>query len=600
MTIIRAVTLRNIMIILCILMLLPLGQKALGIKNKLQDVQEAGKLYAAGELIAAENRYRQAAANHAISYKEEEINARLAELAPITSIRSSLSRLSLTLEDQLTVKDFAGMMESYASLLSLKSKYMTPGGPYEAYYRRLSADSGLSDKMTAGFRQFKGEYLAGLAAGSSKSADSGTGSDSTDSLKWSLLQIPADYYGGTAAKDKLLAASFKAHDTARLKALAAAGSFGPMLESALSMEEAYKNHSYTAPWLSKQVKESASLILNKDLDGSNITAFAGHAVAYRSYAASAGITSSKVLKLIDNSIARLLREGTRHVRGGQYADAIRLYAELAPVQDTSKETAAATLAWNTAEPVRLLPGGEVQGSYSLTASVTDKHGAKVAVAGIDAGGKLVYAEMSGDGTVSTRTGEVIQGSGMLSTLSFDEPLSAYSEAPVVVANGGEADGRSIFTGYTIRPEGISLLFSFTGSSYELMAEDGSIRVMNTDLANGVEGRIAIFRQVNGAYEFSELYQEFTYTPIDATQLELFPYEKVTLSCDISIDAAGRAVARSNGRYLLLQGEINQITGLATVNGQFENGYGTVETELGEESVPVFVADSMGSLSLTPP
>ncbi|MFD2875235.1 hypothetical protein ACFTAO_03525 [Paenibacillus rhizoplanae] len=44
MTIIRAVTLRNIMIILCILMLLPLGQKALGIKNKLQDVQEAGKI----------------------------------------------------------------------------------------------------------------------------------------------------------------------------------------------------------------------------------------------------------------------------------------------------------------------------------------------------------------------------------------------------------------------------------------------------------------------------------------------------------------------------------------------------------------------------
>lgn len=600
MTIIRAVTLRNIMIILCILMLLPLGQKALGIKNKLKDVQEGGKLYAAGELIAAENRYRQAAANHAISYKEEEINARLAELAPITSIRSSLSRLSLTLADQLTVKDFSGMMESYASLLSLKSKYMTPGGPYEAYYRQLSADSGVSDKMTAGFRLFKDEYLAGLAAGSSKSADSGTGSDSTDSLKWSLLQIPADYYGGTAAKDKLLAASFKAHDTARLKALAAAGSFGPMLESALSMEEAYKNHSYTAPWLSKQVKESASLILNKDLDGSNITAFAGHAVAYRSYAASAGITSSKVLKLIDNSIARLLREGTRHVRGGQYADAIRLYAELAPVQDTSGETAAATLAWNLAEPLRLLPGGEVQGSYSLTASVTDKYGAKVAVAGVDAGSKLVYAEMSGDGTVSTRTGEVIPGSGMLSALSFDEALSAYSEVPVVVANGGEADGRSTFTGYAIRPEGISLLFSFTGSSYELMAEDGFIRVMNTDLADGVESRTAIFRQVNGAYEFSELYQEFTYTPIDATQLELFPYEKVILSCDISIDAAGRAVARSNGRYLLLQGAINQITGLTAVSGQFENGYGTVETELGEESVPVFVVDSMGSLSLTPP
>ncbi|MEK3712918.1 hypothetical protein [Paenibacillus sp. FSL R7-0333] len=601
MTIIRAITLRNIMIILCILMLLPLGQKALGIKNKLQDVQEAGELYAAGELIAAENRYRQAAANHAISYKEEEINERLAELAPITSIRSSLSRLSLTLADQLTVKDFAGMMESYAALLSLKSKYMTPGSPYEAYYRQLSADSGLSDKMTAGFRQFKEEYLAGLAAGS-KGADSGTDSGSTDNLKWSLLQIPADYYGGTAAKDKLLAASFKAHDTARLKALAAAGSFGPMLESALSMEEAYKNHSYTAPWLSKQVQESASLILNKDLDGDLTAAFAGHAARYRSYAASAGITSSKVLKLIDNSIARLLREGARHVRGGRYADAIRLYAELAPVQDTSKETAAATLAWNMAEPLRLLPGGEVPGSYSLTASVTDKYGAKVAVAGVDAGGKLVYAEMSGDGTVSTRNGEVIPGSGMLSALSFDEALSAYSEVPVVVANSGETDGRSIFTGYTIRPEGISLLFSFTGSSYELMAEDGSIRVMNTDLADGAAGRTAIFRQVNGAYEFSELYQESaaTYTPIDAAQLELHLNEKVMFSCEIIIDSAGRTVARANGRDLLLQGEVPLFTGPAAVSGQFGNEFGEVETELGVQSVPVFMVDSAQSLSLMAP
>ena len=600
MTIVRAITLRNIMIILCILMLLPLGQKALGIKNKLKDVQEAGELYAAGKLIAAENKYRLAAANHSILYKEEEISAKLAELAPITSIRSSLSRLSLTLADQLTVKDFAGMMESYASLLSLKSKYMTPGGPYEAYYRQLSADSGVSDKMTAGFRQFKDEFLAGLAAGSSKGTESGTDSNSTDSLKWSLLQIPADYYGGATAKDKLLAASFKAHDTARLKALAAAGSFGPMLESALSMEEAYKNHSYTAPWLNKQVQESASLILNKDLDGGHTAAFAGHAVRYRSYAASAGITSSKVLKLIDSSIARLLREGTRHVRGGRYAEALKLYAELAAVQDTSAETAAATLAWNTAEPVRLLPGGEVQGSYTLTASVTGRYGAKVAVAGIDSGGKLVYAEMSGDGTVSTRTGEVVPEAAGMSSLAFDEALSAYSEVPVVVANSGETEGRSTFTGYAIRPEGISMLFSFTGSSYELMAEDGSIRVMNTNLADGVADRTAIFRQVNGAYEFSELYQEFTYTPIDATQLELFPYEKVMLSCEIIIDSAGRTVARANGRELLLQGEVPLFTGPAAVSGQFDNGYGEVETELGVQTVPVFVVDSAQSLSLTPP
>lgn len=114
------------------------------------------------------------------------------------------------------------------------------------------------------------------------------------------------------------------------------------------------------------------------------------------------------------------------------------------------------------------------------------------------------------------------------------------------------------------------------------------------------GRTAIFRQVNGAYEFSELYQEFTYTPIDATQLELFPYEKVMLSCDIYFDAAGRAVARSNGRELLLQGEVPLMTGSAAVSGQFANEFGEVETELGVQTVPVFVVDSAQSLSLTSP
>ncbi|KAI7259390.1 hypothetical protein KC345_g10326 [Hortaea werneckii] len=572
-------------------------EKVLGIDDKIQAVREAGRLYAAGDLIAAENQYRLAAANTAIMYKEDLIAARLQELAPITAIRSSLSGLVLTLEDQLTVKDFAGYMESYASLLSLKSKYMTQGGPYEVYYRQLSADSGISEKMTAGFRQFREQFLAELAE--SQNGSGSTGSGDADSFKWSLLQIPDAYYGGTAAKEELLAAKFQAHDTARLKALAAAGSFQPMLDSALSMEEAYKSHSYTAAWVEDQVQESATLILNKDLDGDRAAAFAGHAVAYRSYAASAGLQSSKVLKLIDNSTTRLLRDAARLVRGGQFAEAIQLYGELNPLQDTSEAVAAATLAWNTAEPVRLLPGGDVQGSYSLTASVTGHYGAKVAVAGVDSTGRLVYAEMSDDGIISTRTGDIIPDAAALTGLSFDDALSAYSEVPVVVATGSREDGRSTFTGYTIRPEGISRLFSFAGSDYELMAEDSSIRVTNTDLADGTDNETAIFRQVNGVYEFSEIYRESTYILIDASQLELHPFEKVTLSCNIYTDSAGRTVASSNGRYLILQGEVGAVTGSAYVGGQFENGYDYAETDTGEQYLPVFIVDTVGSLSVMP-
>lgn len=217
-----------------------------------------------------------------------------------------------------------------------------------------------------------------------------------------------------------------------------------------------------------------------------------------------------------------------------------------------------------------------------------------------ASGRLVYADMSDDGTLSTRTGDLVADAAALIELTFDESLSVYSEVPVVTAIGSREDGRRTFTAYTIRPEGISQLFSFAGSGYELIAEDGSIRVSDTDLADGQDGQTAIFRQVNGAYEFSEIYREVTYTPIDASQLELHPYEKVTLSCNIYIDSAGRTVASSNGRYLILQGETGGVTGLAVASGQFENGYEHAQTDAGEQYVPVFIVDSIGSLSIQMP
>lgn len=80
-----------------------------------------------------------------------------------------------------------------------------------------------------------------------------------------------------------------------------------MLESTLSLMSAYSQHNYEAPWVLQQAESSGKIILNKDLEGDNITAFAGHAVAYRNFAGSAGVTSSKVLTLIDTSKTKLLK-----------------------------------------------------------------------------------------------------------------------------------------------------------------------------------------------------------------------------------------------------------------------------------------------------
>jgi hypothetical protein len=570
-------------------MLVLLGQKVFLIADKIQMTKEADHLYAAGDLIRAENQYRLAAANHSILYMEERVAKRLAELSPVTAIRQGLNSLVSSAKAQAATKDFTGFMKSYEALLSLKATYMKPGGSYESYYRQLSTDSGISDQFTTYFREFKEQFLTELA----QSQSGNTGEE--DSFKWNLLQIPDAYYGSAAAKEELLASKFKSHDTAKLKTLAGAGNFTGMLEFSLSMMNAYNQHSYDAPWVLGQAESSGKIILNKDLESDNIPAFAGHAVAYRNFAGSAGISSSKVLTLVDTSKAKLLKNAKRMASKGQYAEAIQLYGDLSPLEDTSSMIAATRLAWNMAEPVRLLPGGEEQGKYGNVISSKGLHGTKVLVAGTDSSGLLYYAALNNDESVITLTGNNLPRFESLRSLTFNDQLAAStgSDTPVVLAESEIEGGRTLFTAYEIKSEGISQLFSMSGDSYELQSDD-SILVPNADLGDGVNGQTARYRKVDGQYQFTEIVQE--YAVISATDVALHPFEKVSFHCEIIVDNFGNALAYSNGIYILLQGDVGSVTGNALVSGQYQNGYQLVGTDMGEQYVPVFVVESVGSMS----
>ncbi|OMD39467.1 hypothetical protein [Paenibacillus odorifer] len=589
MTFKQLITLRNFMIILCISMFVLLGQKAFLIADKIQITKEADRLYAAGDLISAENQYRLAAANHSILYMEEKVAKRLDELSPITAIRQGLNALVSSAKAQAATKDFTGFMKSYDTLLSLKATYMKPGGPYESYYRQLSTASGISDQFTTYFREFKEQFLAELAQN-----QSGNTSEE-DTFKWNLLLIPDAYYGSAASKNELLASKFKSHDTAKLKNLAGTGNFSGMLESALSMMNAYSQHSYDAPWVLLQTESSGKIILNKDLEGNNITAFAGHAVAYRNFAGSANITSSKVLTLVDTSKAQLLKNAKRMISKGQYAEAIQLYGDLAPLEDTSSIIAATRLAWNIAEPVRLLPGGEEQNKYGNVISSKGLHGTKVIVAGTDSNGVLYYAAMNNDESVITLTGNILPNFESLRSLTFNDQLAASSGsgAPVVLAESEVKGGRTLFTAYEMKSDGISQLFSMSGDSYELQSDD-SILVPNADLGDDVDGQTARYRKVDGSYQFAEIVQE--YAVISASDVALHPFEKVSFHCEIVADNFGNMLAYSNGVYILLQGDLGSVTGNALVSGQYQNGYQLVGTDMGEQYVPVFVVESVGSMS----
>lgn len=145
----------------------------------------------------------------------------------------------------------------------------------------------------------------------------------------------------------------------------------------------------------------------------------------------------------------------------------------------------------------------------------------------------------------------------------------------------------------MKSDGISQLFSVSGDSYELQSVD-SLLVSNADLGDGVVGQTARYRKADGSYQFAEIVQE--YAVISASDVALHPFEKVSFHCEIVADNFGNKLAYSNGVYILLQGDLGSVTGNALVSGQYQNGYQLVGTDMGEQYVPVFVVESVGSMS----
>lgn len=84
---------RNLMILLCAAAVVMIGFKGMHIKEKIDAVKEADWLYAAHELVEAEEAYRHARNNRSIRYEEDKLAERLRELAPITEMKRQLNEV---------------------------------------------------------------------------------------------------------------------------------------------------------------------------------------------------------------------------------------------------------------------------------------------------------------------------------------------------------------------------------------------------------------------------------------------------------------------------------------------------------------------------
>ncbi|MGZ9585590.1 hypothetical protein [Paenibacillus marinisediminis] len=612
MTKLRVLNPRNMLIILCVIALVLIGVKGVNISRKISAVTHAEQLYNDKQLVEAEDWYQKAHRNRWIDYKEQEIAARLQELAPITSIKEQLLAISQDVEAALSDSDFESFMNTYKKQQDVRNSYVGNNSPFEAYYREISESYDISDSIIAGFEHFKKYFDEQMTANLEQDRYE------DESFKANLLRIPDLYYGGAEKKSSLLANKFESYDGRKLSRIGASGQFNHMLDEASSMLRSYEGLEYNAPWLPKQVESITSTVLQKDADQDHVENYIAHAKAYTSFAENAGIKSS-IAGSVEKQISSWMKKAERYVSAGEYEAAIKLYTDLAPYRDTKADIQAAQLAWAVAEPVRLLKSADPNQNYSHVVGGGNRFGTEAYAAGVDDSSRVYFASWEGgDESVRVLTSSPIPPNSAVTSLTIEDALS--KKKPVLLLVSESATREATYTLLQVTSKEINTQFQVEADSLELVG-DNKIRVTNPNM-KGAEGGVATYRLFLGQYIYTGMEHEETafdhegnvdtyagagrghghdkgsvaetgsdsgmprekgYRDIHVNDLTKHQHEKVRFSCELVEGGDGAVYAVMGDSFIALNGDLPQTSGTLTVMGSF-NSY--TEVLIGDQLVNI--------------
>ncbi|USB33626.1 hypothetical protein [Paenibacillus sp. YPG26] len=591
MTIKNKLTLRNLFILLCAALLALIAVKAYYIQQKITWITEAERAYMKKDLIHAEEWYQKARSNRWIKYKEDEIHTRLAQLAPITEIRSRLAGLDEAAQSASpdSDEDFTRLVQAYADLSALRNKYMKTGGQYSSYYKQISSAFKVTDHFLGKFKQFEQRFTSQM----NDNLEKRTYQD--ESFRNKLLLIPEAYYGGKDKRLDSLSAAFKKYDTRKLTQLSADGMFTSMLNEALSMKNIYKEAGVESPWIKKTTESLADQVLRTDLKTENYTAFASHARDFVAFAQSAKVRSP-LTAYISTQYSRLIRKAKLMVARGEYQQAIALYEAVAGYRDTSDQIAAAKLAWTKADPIRLLQAADSSKRYAHVIGGSGRYGAQLYAAASDDTGRIYYAAMDAAGqTRMVSSSELLQGQ-RITGLSFEKQLST-STMPVILVEAESSLRRAYYSAFAVEEGEFSKLFEFEADGYQVM-KDGTLLVNNPE-GDG-EGESAVYAWTGSDYKYqkpvesdsepgseSESESESEYKNIRIEDLLQHAGQKVRFTCSIVSITDSGPLAQLGDSYVLLKSDSLLSVGNVTISGTLASQNEDVTLGQTALSLPVF-------------
>lgn len=553
----RLFSLQSLLLILCTVMLVLIGYKGIEISNKISSFEEAERLYANKDLVGAETWYWKARDNRSILYHEDEISARLEELAPITKMKDQLALYNTEGAEATAKGEFDRLLKTYGELSQFRNTYYTNSGPFSEYYRQISQSIGVSENFVSYFAEFKAQFYAEL------NDNLNNQSYDDESFKFNLLKIPAIFYGDHDKQMSELTAAFKDYDLKKFDALAKSGAYDRLLTDAEGILSAYANNEFQAPWVTDKVKELMEALMRQELEDSNYSSFARHAKQYTTFAEKVDPGSS-LIAYVEGQISQLMKKAKSLSAHGEFQEAIDLYTSLTPYLDTAEAVSAVRLAWMAAEPALLLPELEGEGQYAHVTGGTNAYGSKIYVAAADADNRIYFGRMNDQDSVQVLNNSDLTIDHSIRSLSIDQALSSR-ETPIIRVEAESYTRNTLYALFEVLEDRIELILWVEADGLETNA-DGSLLVDNPNGSG--EGQLAIYERVGSYYEFTGVKKYVRdVAPYEITQ---YPNDTIRFLCTVTQPGVLETLGYAGNYDLVLKGTFDFSEGDAIITGTFVN------------------------------
>ncbi|GGH23036.1 hypothetical protein [Paenibacillus segetis] len=577
MTIKKIITLQNLLITLCAIVIILIGYKGYQFQLKVSWVAEADRLYAEHKLVEAEALYTKAQNNRFLNYKEQEIAAKLTELAPITKINEQLASLNHTAQNATRNHDYEGLIQVYEQWNKVSSTYLEPEEKYSPYYRQISDIVGISANMKSYFQQFEEQFLSAASSNLKKAQYK------DETFKWNLLRLPSEFFGGEKKFTAQILDELKNYDETKMNQLASANTYNTLYIEVLNMLKQYDEHQIDADWVTAGVENIGLALLKKDLENNNYRNFAEDAKQYETFVTDAGFKSSKVVNYIVNRYSEIMKEAKKLTANQEFQQAINIYEQLHAYKDTTDLIKSVKMEWLKAEPARILP--EQPQGYLHVSGGTDRFESKVYAAAADQGNLIYFGRMNSNDAVQVLTYSDLPSSEQIQNMTIDKDLST-SSIPVLLIQSASDNRTAIYTALEVRSDQIVLLYRIEADEITVNP-DGTLTVINP-VGEGA-GETTIYERQGDSYHFAKV--QVNITDIDGSLLAEYPGIKVRFTCTVFMAGAGEVIALAGNNYMMLTGNFNFYEGDITVTGTFSQ-FRDIDLFGEPFTVPVFEVETV--------